>query len=172
MQRNNCWVDRWRRTHLLWVFTPESTPCLFFLPLSPFHLLPDTTRHLTTECCGNHSNIFCVYSALAFHPAPFQSQPHIVTAWFFPNANLIISAPRLSSSLLPPFPAVVEMSQTAPSPLLQHMVGSTNTAWPFVPTRPHGSVPHHTSEQADTSAWRVPFLLLSPQPLSQLLFLF
>ena len=94
MQTNNCWVDRWRRTHLLWVFPPESTPCLFFLPLSPFHLLPDVTRHLTTECCGNLSNIFCVYSALAFHPTPFQSQPHIVTEWFFQNANLIISAPN------------------------------------------------------------------------------
>ena len=94
MQTNNCWVDRWRRTHLLWVFPPESTPCLFFLPLSPFHLLPDITRHLTTECCGNLSNIFCVYSALAFHPTPFQSQPHIVTEWFFQNANLIISAPN------------------------------------------------------------------------------
>lgn len=66
MQTNNDWVGRWRHAIYSGCFTLDSNPHPFFLAL-----LPDTCLFSAMET----TQIFCVYYALPFHPAPFQSLP-------------------------------------------------------------------------------------------------
>lgn len=141
-------------------------PTSSFLPFSPSYLLPDVTRQLTIYCYGNHSNVLCVYSSLPRYPF---SKPALhchgftkILTWSYQSSDHTL----LCFLLLPEWLKCHWCtSQTDPSPLLQSTVGFTSTPRPSAPryqTLMARSHPH-ASEQAGTSAWKVPFLLLSPQ---------
>ena len=180
MQTNNCWMDRWRHIHLLWLFTPESTwefsppplSCLS-LPLISSQTLLDTWPFSAMETTQT-----CCVSALAFHATPFQSLSPIVTGWFYQNSNLIISVLRPDSSMLPPFPRVVEMSwvyfpnRPQPTAAIHSGLHQHTPAISSQIPNPHGSVPPSRLWTGGYLSLKSPLSLTQPSAPSPLLHLF
>lgn len=168
MHRNHDWVGRWRHTIYSGYFTLESNSHPFFLAF-----LPDTWLFGAMEI----TPIFCVYYALPSTLPPFKAYSTVMEL-FLPNANLVISVLWLKSP-------VVEMlwkyfpNQHLPTPSVhsvphQHTLAlCSHCATPSMVCRIRHALSHpHASEQAVTSACKVPFFLFGPRLPSQWLPLF